>query len=474
VRRVQLRARGPAKRGAGNSQVEAVGSRLPCCASPGSACCILDFVWGGKSSHAVRADIVFLPTRLGGLGAIDPVAIDTANSLRFLDRLLAPCATLWHDLALGSLRRSRLVMKDPTISVRPAETWPWALFRPVATPPATSDDCFWHRIAAAARSHPPTIDPALLSTASALSLPPALFSPDPRLRSFHALAALYYQDSLAELPPGYYSLPLSLPRTAPAQGGKSGSYRAWLDYLNGDARLAQLLPLSPPRDLAIARAKRLITLPPPMAPAPAAFATLNLPHGFSTGVARKTLAGKAAICTISARLDPLFRATPSSDQVERVWRWIWTAPALPRESEHHWLLLHGALRTRRRLHVMGLADSDSCLHCGESDSLSHALFTCPSSAAYWTFLSALLSDACGQIFTDATFSAEQILLGLPLLHADAPPDRHPFLRAVVAVAITTLWRRRLDFLHHEGPTPLCDNPQDLAAKAFTRIAERLE
>ncbi|GAA5969129.1 hypothetical protein JCM8115_007123 [Rhodotorula mucilaginosa] len=272
-------------------------------------------------------------------------------------------------------------MKDPTISVRPAETWPWALFRPVATPPATSDDCFWHRIAAAARSHPPTIDPALLSTASALSLPPALFSPDPRLRSFHALAALYYQDSLAELPPGYYSLPLSLPRTAPAQGGKSGSYRAWLDYLNGDARLAQLLPLSPPRDLAIARAKRLITLPPPMAPAPAAFATLNLPHGFSTGVARKTLAGKAAICTISARLDPLFRATPSSDQ---------------------------------------------------------------------------------------------ILLGLPLLHADAPPDRHPFLRAVVAVAITTLWRRRLDFLHHEGPTPLCDNPQDLAAKAFTRIAERLE
>lgn len=64
-----------------------------------------------------------------------------------------------------------------------------------------SNNQFSYRIAAAARAHPPSIDTALLSAASVLSLPPALFSLDPRLCFFHALATLYNQNLLAELPP---------------------------------------------------------------------------------------------------------------------------------------------------------------------------------------------------------------------------------------------------------------------------------
>ncbi|GAA5877368.1 hypothetical protein JCM8547_003009, partial [Rhodosporidiobolus lusitaniae] len=139
------------------------------------------------------------------------------------------------------------------------------------------------------------------------------------------------------------------------------------------------------------------------APPAAAVSFLSLPPLFSTSNARCALVERCPFTPLLPRLHELLPLSPTA--VEQLWRWIRRSPATPQEADQHWQVLHGALLTQRRQYKMALAPDESCLHCGEQDSLLHALRDCPFSTAYWS-----------------TYSDKALLLARRRLPCHPPPS----------------------------------------------------
>ncbi|GAA5979065.1 hypothetical protein JCM10908_002793 [Rhodotorula pacifica] len=433
---------------------------------------LLDYVWGSQTArHAVKADYVFLPTSQGGLGLLDPVTFDTANSLRFLDQALTNPSVMWYDLAIASY--SRLTASAAATTLPEGTSTPeatlWTILRSTKTLSdfSSSTHLFWRSIAAAGRAYPPAVNITHLSTSSILSLPPALFSSAPSLRSVKSLAHLYYQSAPgAGLPPGLYSLPLSDPNHANNKSGLRLARHTWLTHVLSVPLLQYLLPIS----------ALPLQFPQPSSPAPHAFLILGLCHGYSAADARRTIALRAEPCHLSSRFASYLPGLLAASVRERVWRWICDPPATPREADSHWLILHGALLTRRRLFKMNLADADLCVICSANrvDSLEHALFECTHSAAFWTAYTALLSAHVSPAFTSFTMAPGELLLGVPTLDALSPAKSRPLLRAMVGIGFQTVIDERWARLRAENPTSSSRSAEELASCAFTALAARLE
>ncbi|BGP04446.1 hypothetical protein JCM10049v2_000247 [Rhodotorula toruloides] len=93
---------------------------------------LLQFVWGGTSHYyAVQKDTVFLQVEQGGLGLLNPVDLDHANSLAFLDSIYMATPSLYLDLALASRNRTlRPQQPDSSSPSSSSPAWsPWSIFR---------------------------------------------------------------------------------------------------------------------------------------------------------------------------------------------------------------------------------------------------------------------------------------------------------------------------------------------------------
>lgn len=432
---------------------------------------LLNYIWGSRTArHAVNAEHVFRPVSLGGLGALDPVAFDTANSLRFLDHALVNPDILWYDLALSSFARATPSFAPTTLPLvlRPAAAALWSLFRPrkAALVASSSENRFWGAIATAANQRVLQLNVALLTRSSLLSLPPLLLVDKPALRSIKSLAQLYYQSApRLGISAGFATLPPLSPDDARFHHGLRAARFAWLTHVLSSDSLSRLLPvLASP-----------LPLPAPTTLPPSAFSILGLPHGFSAADARRSIAERAEPCPLSPRLASYLPSPLSASVLQRVWRWIRAPPATPREADSHWLILHGALVTRRRLFVMGLAASELCVICASSsvDTLVHALFECSHSAAFWSALTALLAEHVSPAFDSFTMTPGELLLGVPTLDALSPAKTGPLLRAMVGILFQTLLNERWARIRAEQPSPSSRAPEDLASCAFITLAARL-
>ncbi|GAA6032846.1 hypothetical protein NBRC10512_005361 [Rhodotorula toruloides] len=94
---------------------------------------LLQFVWGGTSHYyAVQKDTVFLQVEQGGLGLLNPVDLDHANSLAFLDSIYMATPSLYLDLALASRNRTlRPQQPDSSSPSSSSPAWsPWTRLLP--------------------------------------------------------------------------------------------------------------------------------------------------------------------------------------------------------------------------------------------------------------------------------------------------------------------------------------------------------
>ncbi|GAA5895008.1 hypothetical protein JCM5296_000936 [Sporobolomyces johnsonii] len=410
---------------------------------------LADFVWGFATSHPVARKILHLPVARGGLGLLNPYDFDTANSLRFLDHFLSDSPIIWFDLAHSSFLRH----VAPTSS-RPHHFSPWSLFR---RSPHRIKNKTWSSIASTARQHPPSLDHSLLTTSTILLLPPSLFSNDPRLSRINTIASLHSHTSTSLL----FSLPLA--PAPPSPSTRLPLRRLWAHIVASSASLRNLLPTS----------SRPCLLPPPLPPPSYAFSFLSLPHSFSAGTARRRLALLAPPSTPHRSLSGVLPASLPTGVVTRAWWYYHQPPSTPREAETHWRILHGTLLTRRRQYMMGVSSTDACLHCGDRDSLSHALSTCPYSAAYWDALVQGLASALSDAITGSTFAVDEILLGLPTLTAFVDTAHHPTLRAAASIGLQVLVDARLSRIRPNDPTATSPTPASLATRALHRLAARL-
>ncbi|GAA5999362.1 uncharacterized protein JCM10292_001234 [Rhodotorula paludigena] len=423
---------------------------------------LLNYVWGGSGGHAVAKATLFLAPRRGGLGLLSPADFDTANSLRFLDEYIGGDDVLWRDLATSSFRRA-----FPSSAASPAVlvTSPLALLRPGTRAPGASRSAgsLWTAVAAAASAHPPLPLLSRLSSAALLALPPSLFCPAPILRPVKALAHLYWQyHPGASRPAGLYSLPLPLPSPHSVSGLRAARH-VWLAHTLLHPALFALLPSS----------AAVVSLPLPSQPPRGSLSFLGLPPSFSAAAARRALVALRSTAPISTRLASLLPPSLPSTAVEKAWQWVALPPATALEAHTHWLILHGALRTRRRLHKQQLAAGDACLFCGASDTLAHAIFDCQYSRNFWIALTTLLATAVSPAFTATTMASDEILLGLPTLHALAPREAHPAFRAVVAVALQSLVDARWARIRPLNPTSSSPSSAELADRALLAVADRL-
>ncbi|GAA6000614.1 uncharacterized protein JCM10292_000510 [Rhodotorula paludigena] len=70
-------------------------------------------------------------------------------------------------------------------------------------------------------------------------------------------------------------------------------------------------------------------------------------------------------------------------------------------------------------------------------------------------------------------ASDEILLGLPTLHALAPREAHPAFRAVVAVALQSLVDARWARIRPLNPTSSSPSSAELADRALLTVADRL-
>ncbi|GAA5998646.1 hypothetical protein JCM5350_006022 [Sporobolomyces pararoseus] len=265
------------------------------------------------------------------------------------------------------------------------------------------------------------------------------------------------QQPFATLPPAYGSL-------ATRVRGLGNARIVWRNFVESQPLLRSCLPSPSVPSL----------LPPPDPPGPLSFYFFDLPPTFSASQARSKLENFRP----AARLDPIlsrvFPSLPSSDAlIKRTWRWIHSPPATARESETHWKILHNGILTRSQLSHFAEGAVRSCIFCSsDPDDVVHALFECEYSKEYWKSLLHHLGELSQGILNATTFSADEVLLGLPTLRSVADDQTLPRLRAIVAVAIQTLvdarWSRIK--LNPSLSSPL---PQDLALKAITSYKHRL-
>ncbi|CDR36739.1 hypothetical protein NBRC10512_004287 [Rhodotorula toruloides] len=431
---------------------------------------LLDFVWGGASHHhAVKKDTVFLPVAQGGLGLLNPLDLDCANSLAFLDSIYTATPSLYLDLALASRDRT-LSPRQPDSSSPSSSSsaWtPWTVFR---TSKTSTKNRLWSRTLAALRSSPFVVSLYRLGpapTASLLSLPPSLFCSAGSLTKIRTIAQLYDHHRVSNnCPPGLYTryLPTSPPRFS---SGLLAARHDWLLFVAAHPLLRYYLPLA---DLAGFPAP----LPTPQDPPPTAFSFLGLPHGFSASAARRALVARRSVVTPHARLEPHIPQAIPEATTTRLWRWLRRRPATPREADTHWRILQGAVTTRRRQFKMGLAPDDRCVFCGLSESLTHALFDCAFSSSYWTALVFLLAHNISDYMKTTTLAPDELLLGLPTLTAVTDASSLPLLRAIVAVGLQTLVDARWARIRPTNPTQTSPSAGTLASRAFSAIAVRLE
>ncbi|GAA5902600.1 hypothetical protein JCM5296_000718, partial [Sporobolomyces johnsonii] len=278
---------------------------------------LANFVWGFAPSHPVARHTLFLPRHHGGLGLLNPHDFDTANSLRFLDHFLANSPVLWIDLAHSSFRRH----VSPSAS-RPHHFSPWSIFR---RSPHRIKNKTWLSIATTARKHPPLIDISLLDTSTILTLPPSLFSDNPRLSLVNTIASLHSHATTSLL----YTLP---PPSSSRLSDRSPPRLLWSRTVLSSPQLNSLLLVSSPTHL----------LPPPLPPPPRAFSFLSLPHPFSAGDARRRLALLPPPSPFHPSLSDLLPASLPPHTAAHAWRFYHLPPSTPREADTHWRVLHGA------------------------------------------------------------------------------------------------------------------------------------
>ncbi|GAA5921061.1 hypothetical protein JCM5296_002175, partial [Sporobolomyces johnsonii] len=172
-------------------------------------------------------------------------------------------------------------------------------------------------------------------------------------------------------------------------------------------------------------------------------------------------------------LSDLLPASLPPHTAAHAWRFYHLPPSTPREADTHWRVLHGALLTRRRQFKMGVSSTDACLFCGARDTLPHALFACPYSASYWTNVVDALSTSLSDAISPSTFSAAELLLGLPTLTAIVDATHHPTLRAAAAVSLQVLVEARQARIRPNNPTATSPPPASLAHRALQQLAARL-
>lgn len=63
---------------------------------------------------------------------------------------------------------------------------------------------------------------------------------------------------------------------------------------------------------------------------------------------------------------------------------VWSASNMPRHAFIFWLAVHDRLRTKKKLHQWGIANSDSCVFCNaEREEVDHLFFECCFSKEIW-------------------------------------------------------------------------------------------
>ncbi|GAA5873174.1 hypothetical protein JCM8547_006808 [Rhodosporidiobolus lusitaniae] len=92
-------------------------------------------------------------------------------------------------------------------------------------------------------------------------------------------------------------------------------------------------------------------------------------------------------------------------ELKKLWVWVQRRPAMAREADTHWRLLHGVLATRGRLHRLGHAEGEECFYCGLKDDVGHAFFSCAFSSSFWDEYRTLLISSLSPSFTPIAFNA---------------------------------------------------------------------
>ncbi|GAA5979998.1 hypothetical protein JCM11641_008258 [Rhodosporidiobolus odoratus] len=416
---------------------------------------LIDFVWGPGRRHLLSKDKVFLPRSAGGLGLLSPVHFDLANSLCLLGTLLLDPPVVWADVARASFSRH---VTPLSISASSANLTsfrnPWSIFSPGFKQP---EDAGWSRIVQVAKASPPFLYPHSWTTSDLLSLPPLLFSRSPRLRRIPAIAALYWHSRVSHgRDSGYASF----------VAGSTLAREAWEEVRQGDDFLSSVLPP------AIGHYDLPTLLPAPSSPTTFAFSFLSLPHAFSAGEARQQLALARRPLPLSSALASLFDTAPDDGALEDMWRWIGRKAATAREVDVHWRLAHGGTTTAKALHRFGKRDSPDCAFCGEEDSVTHSFFTCHYSAEYWEETVALLAASISPDITSTSFSPAELVLSLPTLSSAVDKSVVPTLRAIVAIALSTIDETRRSRIRPD-PALTSPSPTSLASRFLIRLENRL-
>ncbi|GAA5973566.1 hypothetical protein JCM11641_007125 [Rhodosporidiobolus odoratus] len=290
-----------------------------------------------------------------------------------------------------------------------------------------------------------------------LSLPPSLFSPSPHLRRIPAIAALHWHN---QVPHGRNS------GYASFVAGSTLAREAWEEVRAGDDFLSSVLPP------AIGLYDLPTLLPAPTPPTTFAFSFLFLPHAFSAGEARRQLALAPRPLPLSSALASLFSIAPDDGALEDMWRWIGRKPATAREVDVHWRLAHGGTITAKSLHRLGKLDSPACVFCGAEDSVTHSFFTCHYSAEYWEETIALLATSISPNITSTSFSPAKLVLGLSTLSSAVNKSVLPTLRAIVAIAFSTINGTRRSRIRPD-PALTSPSPTSLASRSLVRLETRL-
>jgi hypothetical protein len=415
---------------------------------------LLDFVWGYKR-HPVSKEIVFLPVKKGGLGLIDPFALNKANNLRRLNSLLTNSDSLSSTLLLNSFHRHFSLNKPHSLFTLN----PWSLLR---KNPLRSSHPLWSSLAKTASSlafSSLSLNLPALSTSNILSLPPSLFLSHPSLNSISLIAELYARtrNTITTLQPSY-GLLASKPQ------GLKFARKIWQEFVPSHPILSRHFP-SPSVP---------ISLPTPTLPAPYSHRFYDLPPTFSTSEARTRIEAARPSAQLDQKFERIFPSFPSSEAlVRRTWKWIHSPPATAREAETHWKILHNGIMTRSQLAHFAEGAVSTCIFCASaSDDVVHALFECEYSKEYWSSLLDLLSTSLSEAFTPSTFSADEILLGLPTLRHLVDDRDTLTLRAIVAVAIQTLVDARWSRIKSD-PLLSSPSPSDLAVKTVEGYIRRL-
>ena len=127
---------------------------------------------------------------------------------------------------------------------------------------------------------------------------------------------------------------------------------------------------------------------------------------------------------------------------ENEWKTTWSlarAKGLSSESlSFLWLLLHGLLPTRDRLHrILPAVTNATCQDCNEQDSLKHALTECQATRPVFDWMMSGLKQF------DSSLTVDKLLL-LNLEPDNVLPYEHLPLVWFTAEVLRRVWRRRRD------------------------------